>query len=68
MIEKKTKEIKRTGYTPRPDVCICGCDAEYECSECGRQGYCSQKCQEEDWELHQLFCTVNAESFPMNHL
>ena len=60
-LEKKLKEMKRSGYTPRPDLCLCGKDAEYECSECGQQGYCSKRCQEEDWELHQLFCAGQQE-------
>ncbi len=54
--KKFEKMMKRTGYTPQPDKCVCGGIAQYECSECGRQGYCSEKCQVEDWELHQLFC------------
>ncbi len=58
---KKLDKMKQTGYTPHPEQCMCGGDAVYECSECGRQGYCSQKCQEDDWELHQLFCTNNGD-------
>jgi len=38
------------------EKCVCGKDAEYECSSCQRQGYCSQKCQVDDWELHEYFC------------
>ena len=38
------------------DICICGKEAEFECSKCGKQGYCSQKCQEEDWSFHEYYC------------
>ena len=54
--QKKLEKLKKSGYTPRPDLCRCGKVTEYECSECGLQGYCSVKCQEEDWEYHKLFC------------
>ena len=30
--------------------------AEYECSSFQRQGYCSQRCQVDDWEFHKHYC------------
>ena len=36
--------------------CICGLLADFECSQCETQGYCSQKCQETHWPEHYLRC------------
>ena len=60
--KKLENMMKRTAeYKPaHSDKCVCGGEAQYECSECEKQGYCSEKCQVEDWELHQLFCTGNS--------
>lgn len=56
MMRQRSANSLRGGFTPNPDRCICGKEAQYECSECSKQGYCSERCQQEDWELHQLFC------------
>ena len=61
--QKKMKRLLKSGYTPTPNICQCGKDTEYECSTCGRQGYCSKYCQEQDWENHKLFC-VNESLIP----
>ena len=57
-MEKRRKKLERSGYTPRPDFCSCGKQADFECSKCGMQGYCSRGCQMEDWETHKLFCQL----------
>lgn len=48
----------RSADTPlfSEDTCVCGKEAEYECSICRKQGYCSQKCQTEDWSFHEYYC------------
>jgi hypothetical protein len=38
------------------DTCVCGKEAEYECSGCRKQGYCSTACQQEDWTFHDYYC------------
>ena len=38
------------------EKCVCGKDAEYECSSCKKQGYCTEKCQLDDWEFHEYYC------------
>lgn len=38
------------------DVCICGREAEFECSRCEKQGYCSEECQLKDWPTHRMYC------------
>ena len=53
---KRSKSRESREYTPSVDVCICGKEAEFECSRCERQGYCSEECQQSDWELHQIYC------------
>ena len=55
-IQKKVERLRSAGYTPIPDRCICGKEADFECSECGAQGYCSRACQEKDWTVHRFFC------------
>jgi len=36
--------------------CICGKPAEFECSRCASQGYCSSNCQRVDWKSHRDAC------------
>lgn len=43
-------------FTPSVDVCICGKEAEFECSMCEKRGYCSEECQLKDWNTHQSYC------------
>lgn len=55
-LQRKVERLKRTGFTPIPDRCSCGKEADFECAECSLQGYCSRRCQEKDWEIHRFFC------------
>ena len=52
--EEEEKAIKE--YTPNINVCVCGKEADFECSLCGRQGYCSDVCQQKDWKVHVHHC------------
>eukprot|EP00052_Salpingoeca_macrocollata_P026285 m.243507 g.243507 ORF g.243507 m.243507 type:complete len:540 (-) comp22549_c9_seq1:255-1874(-) len=36
--------------------CICGKPAEFDCSRCGKKGYCSAECQRQDWRSHRDDC------------
>ena len=54
--KKKEKEKGPNEYTPNVNVCVCGKDADFECSVCGRQGYCSEVCQQRDWKSHARHC------------
>eukprot|EP00048_Salpingoeca_helianthica_P010236 m.147511 g.147511 ORF g.147511 m.147511 type:complete len:2896 (+) comp15040_c5_seq2:160-8847(+) len=36
--------------------CTCGSVADYECSRCENQGYCSEVCQRKHWTLHARLC------------
>lgn len=47
--------------TPSEDICICGKTAEFECSNCSKQGYCCEECQNEDWSFHQYYCEAKPE-------
>lgn len=53
---KKSKSRASSSFTPSIDVCICGKEAEFECSRCEKQGYCSEECQLKDWIAHQMYC------------
>ena len=57
-MRKKNKGKRRNveAYTPNLTLCICGKETEFECSRCGLQGYCSEKCQLEDWSFHEYHC------------
>ena len=55
-INRKVERLRSAGYTPLPDQCVCGKEADFECSQCSRQGYCSETCQLKDWPVHQHFC------------
>ena len=54
--KKKKKAGGGREYTPNVNTCICGKEADFECSVCGRQGYCSEVCQQKDWKLHVHYC------------
>jgi hypothetical protein len=43
------------------DVCVCGKEAEFECSNCEKQGYCSEECQLKDWITHQKCCEMSGD-------
>ena len=53
---KKSKSRASSSFTPSIDVCICGKEAEFECSGCEKQGYCSEECQLKDWIAHRMYC------------
>ena len=53
---KKAEPKVSPETTPNADICICGKEAEFECSRCEKQGYCSEDCQRKDWEVHWLLC------------
>ena len=53
---KKSKSRASNTLTPSVDVCVCGKEAEFECSQCEKQGYCSEECQLKDWTVHQTLC------------
>lgn len=36
--------------------CVCGSVADYECSRCEGQGYCSEACQRKSWPTHMRTC------------
>ncbi|XP_006823576.1 uncharacterized protein LOC102804951 [Saccoglossus kowalevskii] len=36
--------------------CRCGAVSQIDCTLCGKQSYCSAKCQSADWPKHMLVC------------
>ena len=54
--KSKSRSSLTSSSTPSIDVCICGKEAEFECSRCEKQGYCSEECQLKDWFAHQTCC------------
>ena len=52
---RKSKSRESNG-SMNIDVCICGKEAEFECSRCEKQGYCSEECQLKDWTTHRMYC------------
>lgn len=40
------------------EQCVCGRDAEFDCSGCGVQGYCGTACQTEHWPAHAGACLL----------
>ena len=49
----------------RREFCICGAVADFECSRCENQGYCSPHCQQADWPRHMLVCQPRARPTPV---
>jgi MYND finger len=48
----------------RGAVCV-SCNAtkaQYSCARCGRQTYCSQQCQKDDWVRHKPLCGNDGKS------
>lgn len=67
--KSKSRESKRSrDYTPSIDICICGKEAEFECSGCDKQGYCSEECQRNDWDIHQMFCIPSVTVTPADNV
>jgi hypothetical protein len=58
---KKSHEIC-TILTSGCDLCPCGREVEFDCSQCDVQGYCSEQCQVKDWPRHQTLCYKRGES------
>ena len=51
------REVSTTNNQTKLHFCICGKAAQFECSNCSAQGYCSSECQMNDWkDKHQKDC------------
>ena len=52
------RKVTNSNEQIRHHFCICGNAAQFECSNCSSQGYCSTECQFKDWsEQHQKECS-----------
>ena len=52
------RNVKLDNPLTRHQFCICGKAAQFECSSCNAQGYCSQECQQKHWtKEHQKLCS-----------
>ena len=52
------RKVTNSNEQTRHHFCICGNAAQFECSNCNSQGYCSTECQFKDWsEQHQKECS-----------
>lgn len=49
------------------ELCTCGKFADLECAECHSRGYCSEQCQQEDWNRHTLSCQIISEKKRKKH-
>ena len=51
------RRVETASELTRLHFCVCGNAAQFECSSCSAQGYCSPECQTSDWvERHQREC------------
>ena len=51
------RKVTTANELTRHHFCTCGNAAQFECSKCNSQGYCSPECQYKDWsEQHQKEC------------
>ena len=51
------RSVETTTELTKLHFCVCGNAAQFECSSCSVQGYCSPECQTNDWvDRHQREC------------
>ena len=52
------REVAADNLQTKKHFCVCGNAAQFECSNCSSQGYCSEECQHSHWaEKHQKECS-----------
>lgn len=52
------REVTADNLQTKKHFCVCGNAAQFECSNCSSQGYCSEECQHSHWvEKHQKECS-----------
>ena len=52
------REVLTDNLQTKKHFCVCGNAAQFECSNCSSQGYCSEECQHSHWaEKHQKECS-----------
>ena len=52
------REVSAENEMTKKHFCVCGNAAQFECSNCSSQGYCSPECQLKHWgEQHQRQCS-----------
>ena len=52
------REVDSANSNVKRQFCICKKVAQFECSKCLQRGYCSNECQDEDWEAnHKRDCS-----------
>lgn len=52
------REVLSETMQTKKHFCVCGNAAQFECSNCSSQGYCSPECQSSHWtEKHQKECS-----------
>lgn len=52
------REVLSESMQTKKHFCVCGNAAQFECSNCSSQGYCSPECQSSHWtEKHQKECS-----------
>lgn len=52
------REVTADNLQSKKHFCVCGNAAQFECSNCSSQGYCSEQCQHSHWaEKHQKECS-----------
>ena len=56
------REVTAENELTKKHFCVCGNAAQFECSNCSSQGYCSPECQHKHWnEQHQKQCSKLSE-------
>lgn len=52
------RQVTADNLQTKKHFCVCGNAAQFECSNCSSQGYCSEECQHSHWvEKHQKECS-----------